>query len=173
MKVHVDKDDVYERKADDQGRFSLPASEFAGKRLELAVLDESDGPKNKFESRLDGLEDTIRRFFGEGFEPGHPDWSFEVQPNDRDVAYWYYRDHPYKQDLRVEVMIVHENGEVDSSQDNDQYTVVAEDGDEKITLLEQGRLLESFKSAKEWIYSQEDINREFELPRKYRQGDDQ
>ena len=42
MKVEVRKDQVYESKADKQGRVSLPTSEFAGKKLEIAVLDEVD-----------------------------------------------------------------------------------------------------------------------------------
>ena len=39
MKVDARKEDIYERKADDQGRVSLPTSEYAGKKLEFVVTD--------------------------------------------------------------------------------------------------------------------------------------
>ena len=42
MKADVDPDDVFKRKADDRGRISLPTSEFKGKSLEIAVLDEAE-----------------------------------------------------------------------------------------------------------------------------------
>jgi len=40
MKIEARKDQIYERQADDRGRISLPTGEFAGKKLEIAVLDE-------------------------------------------------------------------------------------------------------------------------------------
>lgn len=40
MKAELRKDQIFERKADNQGRISLPSSEYAGKILEIAVLDE-------------------------------------------------------------------------------------------------------------------------------------
>jgi len=42
MKADVGPDNVFKRKADDRGRISLPASEFKGKELEIAVLDEAE-----------------------------------------------------------------------------------------------------------------------------------
>lgn len=42
MKIEARKDQVYERKADSQGRISLSASQFAGKELELVVTDVID-----------------------------------------------------------------------------------------------------------------------------------
>lgn len=42
MKAEVRKDQLFERKADSSGRVSLPSSEYAGKKLEIAVLDELD-----------------------------------------------------------------------------------------------------------------------------------
>lgn len=50
MKIEVRKDQVKERKADDQGRISLPASKYAGKKLEVAILgelDEDNGGENQ------------------------------------------------------------------------------------------------------------------------------
>jgi len=40
MKVEVRKEKIFERKADSSGRVSLPSKQFAGKKLEIAVLDE-------------------------------------------------------------------------------------------------------------------------------------
>lgn len=40
MKAEIRKDQIFERKADNQGRVSLPSSEYAGKKIEIAVLDE-------------------------------------------------------------------------------------------------------------------------------------
>ena len=42
MKIEVRKEQIKERKADDQGRISLPASKYAGKELEVAILGELD-----------------------------------------------------------------------------------------------------------------------------------
>ena len=40
MKAEIRKDQIFERKADSSGRISLPSKQFAGKKLEIAVLDE-------------------------------------------------------------------------------------------------------------------------------------
>ena len=40
MKAEIRKDQIFERKADSSGRVSLPSKQFAGKKLEIAVLDE-------------------------------------------------------------------------------------------------------------------------------------
>jgi hypothetical protein len=40
MKTEIRKDQIFERKADSSGRVSLPSKQFAGKKLEIAVLDE-------------------------------------------------------------------------------------------------------------------------------------
>jgi len=42
VNAEIRKDQIYERKADSSGRISLPARQFAGKKLEIAVLDEVD-----------------------------------------------------------------------------------------------------------------------------------
>lgn len=47
MKVKINKDDIFVRKADSSGRFSLPAGEFAGRKLEIAVLGELSEEKSK------------------------------------------------------------------------------------------------------------------------------
>jgi hypothetical protein len=47
MKVEVSKDQIYERKADDSGRISLPSKEFAGKKLEVIVTDVVDEDGNE------------------------------------------------------------------------------------------------------------------------------
>jgi len=39
MKAKIRKKQIFERKADNQGRISLPSKKFAGKKLEIAVLD--------------------------------------------------------------------------------------------------------------------------------------
>jgi len=40
MKAEIRKDQIFERKADSSGRVSLPSKQFAGKKLEIALLDE-------------------------------------------------------------------------------------------------------------------------------------
>ena len=40
MKAEIRKEQLYERKADSSGLISLPSRKFAGKKLEIAVLDE-------------------------------------------------------------------------------------------------------------------------------------
>ncbi len=47
MKVDVKRDQIYERKADDSGRISLPSKEFAGKKLEVIVTDVVDEDGNE------------------------------------------------------------------------------------------------------------------------------
>lgn len=42
MKVEINKDQIYERKADNQGRISLSTKEFAGKKLEVAILSKKE-----------------------------------------------------------------------------------------------------------------------------------
>lgn len=42
MRVHIPLEKIYERKADKQGRISLPTSKYANKNLEIAVLDTRD-----------------------------------------------------------------------------------------------------------------------------------
>lgn len=39
MNINVPKEKTYKRKADNQGRINLPTSEYAGKTLEIGVLD--------------------------------------------------------------------------------------------------------------------------------------
>jgi len=39
MKLEISKDQIFERKADNQGRVSLPTSKFAGKNLEIIVTN--------------------------------------------------------------------------------------------------------------------------------------
>jgi len=40
MKAEIRKEQLFERMADSSGRVSLPSKKFAGKKLEIAVLDE-------------------------------------------------------------------------------------------------------------------------------------
>ena len=40
MNAKIRKSQLFERKADSSGRISLPSKKFAGKKLEIAVLDE-------------------------------------------------------------------------------------------------------------------------------------
>lgn len=40
MKAQIHKEDIFVRKADSQGRVSLPSKKYKGKKLEIAVLDE-------------------------------------------------------------------------------------------------------------------------------------
>lgn len=46
MEIDIRKDEIKERKADSQGRITLPASKYAGKIVEIAVLGSHD-PENK------------------------------------------------------------------------------------------------------------------------------
>jgi len=39
MKINITKNQIFERKADKQGRVSLPAREFAGKNVEIVVTE--------------------------------------------------------------------------------------------------------------------------------------
>lgn len=39
MDINIDKDDIFERKADERGRISLPATKFKNKTLEIAILE--------------------------------------------------------------------------------------------------------------------------------------
>lgn len=41
MKIEINKDQIFERKADSQGRISLPTSKFAGKKLEIIVTNQN------------------------------------------------------------------------------------------------------------------------------------
>ena len=45
MKAEIRKEQLFERKADSSGRISLPSKKFAGKTLEIAVLDEVEDDK--------------------------------------------------------------------------------------------------------------------------------
>jgi len=47
VKIEVKKEQIYERKADDSGRISLPSKEFAGKKLEVIVTDVVDEDGNE------------------------------------------------------------------------------------------------------------------------------
>lgn len=47
MKIEARKDQIYERKADDSGRISLPSKKFAGKKLEVIVTDVVDEDGNE------------------------------------------------------------------------------------------------------------------------------
>ena len=42
MKIEVKKEDIYERKTDSSGRISLPASEYADKEVEIAILSKDE-----------------------------------------------------------------------------------------------------------------------------------
>jgi len=39
MNINITKDQVYERKADQQGRISLPSKQFAGEKIEIIVTE--------------------------------------------------------------------------------------------------------------------------------------
>jgi len=41
MKIEINKDQIFERKADSKGRISLPTSKFAGKKLEIIVTNQN------------------------------------------------------------------------------------------------------------------------------------
>lgn len=40
MNINITKNQIYERKADNQGRISLPTKKYAGKKLEIIISDE-------------------------------------------------------------------------------------------------------------------------------------
>jgi len=42
MNINITKDQVYERKADRQGRISLPSKQFAEKKIEIIVSEVID-----------------------------------------------------------------------------------------------------------------------------------
>jgi len=39
MKIDVSKDQVFERRTDNRGRFSLPASDYKNKQIEIVVTE--------------------------------------------------------------------------------------------------------------------------------------
>lgn len=39
MLIEAQKEQIFERKADSQGRISLPSSKYAGKNLEIIILE--------------------------------------------------------------------------------------------------------------------------------------
>lgn len=43
MKIHAEKDDIYERKTDKRGRLCLPKSEYANKKVEVIVTEIKEG----------------------------------------------------------------------------------------------------------------------------------